>query len=89
MLFDGGDNMKRLDTIKDELCNIVKNCGIAEFERFLYDLRNTEVFCDCIIGVLEEFDMEHFRGVSDYEMSEMMSSGEYSKKFVEWLKEDT
>ena len=61
---------------------------MGEFEQFLYDLRNTEAFSNYIIGVLESFDMGQFRGVSDQEMSEIMSSGEYSKKFVEWLNEN-
>ncbi len=81
--------MKRIDEIKEQLCNIVKGCEIVEFEQFLYDLRNTEAFGNYIIGVLESFDMHHFQGVSDQEINETMSSGEYSKKFVEWLKEDT
>ena len=79
--------MKRIEGIREHLCNIVKNCEVVEFEQFLYDLRNTEVFSNYIIGVLEPFDMMHFRSISDQEMSEIMNSGEYSKKFVEWLNE--
>ena len=80
--------MKRIEGIRKHLCNIIVDFEVGEFEQFLYDLRNTEVFSDYIKGILDTFDMEHFRGVSDQEMSEMMSSGEYSEKFVEWLKED-
>ena len=79
--------MKRIECIREHLCNILVNCEVGEFERFLYDLRNTEAFSKYIIGILEEFDMGHFRGVSDQEMSEIMSSDEYSKKFIEWLGE--
>ena len=81
--------MKRVYLIEAQLCNIIKSCEASEFEQFLYDLRNTEAFSNYIIGVLESFDKEHFRGVSDQEINEIMSSGEYSKKFIEWLKEDT
>ncbi len=80
--------MKRIDTIKDELCNMVKDWGIVEFERFLYDLRNTEVFSNYIITILESFDMGQFRGVSDQEMSEIIRSGKYSIKLIEWLGEE-
>ena len=79
--------MKRIDNIKEELCAIVSNCELGEFEQIFYDLRNTEVFSHYIIGVLESFDMRHFRGVSDREMSEIMSSGKYSEKLIEWLGE--
>ena len=81
--------MKRIECIREHLCNILVNCEVGEFEQFLYDLRNTEAFSNYIKGVLESFDKEHFRGVSDQEINEIMSSGEYSKKFIEWLKEDT
>ena len=80
--------MKRIEGIRKHLCNIVVDFEVGEFEQFLYDLRNTEAFSNYIKGVLESFDMGHFRGVSDQEMSEMMSSGKYSKMFVEWLNED-
>ena len=79
--------MKKIEIIKGQLCNIVKNCEVVEFEQFLYDLRNIEAFSNYIIGILESFDMGHFRGVSDQEMSDMMSSGKYSEKFIEWLGE--
>lgn len=79
--------MKRIDIIKNHLSSILKSYEVGEFEQFLYDLRNTEAFSNYIIGILESFDMGHFRGVSDQEMREIMSSGEYSKKFIEWLGE--
>lgn len=80
--------MKRIDIIKNHLSSILKSYEEGEFEQFLYDLRNTEAFCNYIIGIMESFDMGHFRGVSDQEMSEMMSSGKYSEKFIEWLREE-
>ena len=80
--------MERIDGIREQLCNIVQGCEVGEFEQFLYDLRNTEAFSNYIIGILESFDMGHFRGVSDQEMSEMMNSGKYSEKFIEWLGEE-
>lgn len=79
--------MKRIECIREHLCNIVVDCEVGKFEQFLYDLRNTEAFSNYIIGILELFDMGHFRGVSDQEMREIMSSGKYSKKFIEWLGE--
>lgn len=80
--------MKRIDIIKNHLSSILKSYEMGEFERFLYDLRNTEVFGNYIIGILESFDLGRFRGVSDQEMSEIMSSGKYSEKFIEWLGEE-
>ena len=80
--------MKRIESIRKHLCNIVVDCEVGEFEQFLYDLRNTEAFSNYIIGVLESFDLGHFRGVSDQEMSEIMNSGKYSEKFIEWLGEE-
>ncbi len=73
---------------KIQLCSIVVDCEVGEFEQFLYDVRNTGVFSDYIIGILESFDMTHCRSISEQEMSEIMNSGEYSKKFVEWLNEN-
>ena len=80
--------MKRIDVIREQLCNIVKGCEVGEFEQFLYDLRNTEVFSNYIISILESFDMGQFRGVSDQEMSEIIRSGKYSTKLIEWLGEE-
>ncbi len=79
--------MKRVEIIRAQLCNILENFDADEFEQVLYDLRNTELFSKCIINILESFDRELFRGVSDQEMSEMVSSGMYSEEFTEWLNE--
>ena len=80
--------MKRIDKIKSQLYNMIESKQIGEFERFLYELRNTEVFSNYIISILESFDMRQFRGVSDQEMSEIIRSGEYSIKLIEWLGEE-
>lgn len=80
--------MRRIDKIKRQLCNMIESQQIGEFEQFLYDLRNTEAFSNYIIGVLESFDLGQFRGVPDQEMSEIIRSGEYSIKLIEWLGEE-
>ena len=80
--------MKRVYLINEQLCNIVKNCEVNEYEQFLYDLRNTEAFSDYIIDILESFDTECFKNMSEQEMSEITNNGEYSKKFIEWLNEN-
>lgn len=67
---------------------MIENQQIGEFERFLYDLRNTEVFSNYIISIFESFDIGQFQGVSDQEMSEIIRSGKYSIKFIEWLGEE-
>ena len=80
--------MRRIDKIKRQLCNIIEKQQIGKFERFLYDLRNTEVFNNYIISILESFDMGQFRDVSDQEMSKIIRSGKYSTKLIEWLSEE-
>lgn len=80
--------MKRIDYIKDKLCNIINNSQIEDMENILYELQNTELFKSATIQYLTTFDEKYFSKESDEEMSKIIKSGTYNRKMVEWLKEE-
>ena len=84
----GGDNMKRINIIKKQLCNTIESCRIGEFEFFTYELRNTKVFNMYIIEVLNSFENACYKKVSEKIINKEMKNGNYSIKLIGWLGEE-
>lgn len=80
--------MKRIDLIKQELCNKINHCEPDDFEKLLRGLEDSSSMYQIAIKYFKEFDNDFYNIQSDEEMAEIISSGEYDEKFLEWLEEN-
>ena len=77
--------MKRIEVIKKQLCGVIENCYIGNFEKLMFELQDSEIFGRIVMGFLNEFELDNFNTQSDEEMAEIIKGGEYSISFIEWL----